>query len=137
MEGEALRTIWANGCFDRFNLCTQTGQALFVRFPGRYRPGPLPHFAGASLELDGELILGDVAVLGDSELPNLQQWARHFPFQRPALLVAYRHTTGLRREALRVPVLELSGKICKASANARLHDAITAGNMRLPAYICN
>ncbi|WPJ96184.1 DUF2851 family protein [Coraliomargarita algicola] len=62
LSERVLQKIWLRGDFDAHGLRTVSGKSLRVIDPGRWNLLEGPDFLEAQLELDGELIVGDVEV---------------------------------------------------------------------------
>jgi hypothetical protein len=62
LSERVLQKIWLRGDFDSTGLKTASGRSLRVLDPGRWNLLEGPDFLEAQLELDGQLVVGDVEV---------------------------------------------------------------------------
>lgn len=84
-----IQKIWRDGNFDRDGLRTDCGRLLRIRHPGVWNPaGEGPDFKGASLEIDGHTLEGDVEVHFYS-----RDWILHGHDSDPAFSAVVLHVT--------------------------------------------
>jgi hypothetical protein len=100
-----LQKIWWRGDFNHGSLRTTTGAPLRCLRPGRWNHAEGPDFVGASLEIGGELVRGDVEVhfyAGD--------WREHGHDADPAFDNVVLHVLLFPPRDAAVPLATLSGR---------------------------